>query len=157
MDFTGRYLVPAAPEAVWAGLNNPGVLKICISGCQQMERLDATHFQAAAKWKVGPIKISVKANITLENIDPCRHVTLKGEGLGGIAGFARAEADVMLMPESGGTLVAYTIKASVGGRLAQIGQRLIGGTAKQIADDFFARFTAAIAADGMRHTGEQIL
>lgn len=146
MEFTGRYLVPAPLETTWAALNDPEILKACIPGCQEMIKTDATHFQAAATLKIGPVKATFKAKIEMADLDPPRHCTLKGEGQGGVAGFARGEADVTLSPEEGGTALAYTAKAAIGGKLAQIGQRLIDGAAKQIADDFFTRFSAAVSA-----------
>jgi uncharacterized protein len=146
MEFTGRYLVPAPIETTWAALNDPEILKACIPGCQQMTKTDATHFEAAATLKIGPVKATFKAKIEMADMDPPRHCILKGEGQGGVAGFARGEADVTLTPEAGGTALAYTAKAAIGGKLAQIGQRLIDGAAKQIADDFFTRFSAAVGA-----------
>jgi carbon monoxide dehydrogenase subunit G len=146
MEFTGRYLVPASLETTWAALNDPEILNACIPGCQEMIKTDATHFQAAATLKIGPVKATFKAKIEMADLDPPRHCTLKGEGQGGVAGFARGEADVTLSPEEGGTALAYTAKAAIGGKLAQIGQRLIDGAAKQIADDFFTRFSAAVSA-----------
>jgi carbon monoxide dehydrogenase subunit G len=146
MEFTGRYLVPASLETTWAALNDPEILKACIPGCQEMIKTDAAHFQAAATLKIGPVKATFKAKIEMADLDPPRHCTLKGEGQGGVAGFARGEADVTLSPEEGGTALAYTAKAAIGGKLAQIGQRLIDGAAKQIADDFFTRFSAAVSA-----------
>jgi hypothetical protein len=146
MEFTGRYLVPAPLETTWAALNDPDILKACIPGCQEMTKTDATHFEAAATLKIGPVKATFRAKIEMADMDPPRHCTLKGEGQGGVAGFARGEADVTLTPEAGGTGLAYTAKAAIGGKLAQIGQRLIDGAAKQIADDFFTRFSAAVGA-----------
>jgi hypothetical protein len=92
------------------------------------------------------VKATFKGKVALENLDPPHRATLRGEGQGGVAGFAKGEAEILLTPEDGGTVLTYTAKASVGGKLAQIGQRLIDGAAKQIADDFFARFAGAIAA-----------
>src|ERR1700761_9663751 len=146
MDFAGRYLIPASPDAVWAALNDAEILKSCIPGCERMEKTDPTHFQAAATLKIGPVKATFKGNVALENLDPPHSATLKGEGQGGVAGFAKGEAQIVLTPEEGGTVLAYTAKANIGGKLAQIGQRLIDGAARQIADDFFARFSAAVAA-----------
>ena len=148
MDFTGRYLIPATPDIVWAALNDAGILQSCIPGCERMEKTDPAHFQATATLKIGPVKATFKGNIALENPDPPRTLTLKGEGQGGVAGFAKGEAQIVLTPEGNGTVLAYTAKANIGGKLAQIGQRLIDGAAKQIADDFFARFSAAIIASG---------
>ena len=146
MQFKGRYLIPAPPEQVWAALNDPGVLRQCIPGCERIEKLDPTHFAATATLKVGPVKATFKANIALENLDPPRRCTLKGEGQGGVAGFARGSAEVLLERGEGGTTLNYTADAAIGGKLAQIGQRLIDGAAKQIADDFFVRFREAVSA-----------
>jgi carbon monoxide dehydrogenase subunit G len=146
MEFKGRYLIPAPAEKVWAALNNPDVLRQCIPGCDRMEKTDPTHFSASATLKIGPVKANFRANIALEDLDPPRHCRLKGEGQGGVAGFARGEAEVDLTPGEGGTTLSYAAQANIGGKLAQIGQRLIDGAAKQIADDFFVRFREAIAA-----------
>ncbi len=146
MDFTGRYAIPASPDAVWAALNDPEVLKACVPGCQALTKSDATHFDATATLKIGPVKATFKAAIALTEMDPPHRCVLKGEGQGGVAGFARGEAEVVLTPEGDGTVLVYTAKAAVGGKLAQIGQRLIDGAARQIADDFFSRFAAALTA-----------
>lgn len=146
MEFKGRYLIPASPETVWAALNDPEVLRHCVPGCDRMDKTDPTHFVAAATLKIGPVKATFKANIELADLDPPHRCTLKGEGQGGVAGFARGEAEVLLEPDAGGTALSYTAQASIGGKLAQIGQRLLDGTAKQLADDFFTRVAATIAA-----------
>jgi len=146
MEFKGRYLIPARAEIVWAALNDPEILRQCVPGCEQMEKTDPTHFNAAATIKIGPVKATFRAKMELADLDPPRRCTLKGEGQGGVAGFARGEAEVLLEPEEGGTLLSYSAQATIGGKLAQIGQRLIDGAAKQIADDFFTRFVAAVAA-----------
>ena len=146
MDFSGRYLIPASPAIVWAALNDAEILKSCIPGCEKMTKTDDTHFDAVATLKIGPVKATFKGNVALENLDPPHRATLKGEGQGGVAGFAKGEAEIVLTPEGDGTVLTYTAKANIGGKLAQIGQRLIDGAAKQIADDFFARFAGAIAA-----------
>jgi len=146
MEFKGRYLIPASPQKVWDALNNPQVLRQCIPGCERMDKTDDTHFSASAVLKIGPVKATFNANIALSDLDPPRHCTIRGEGQGGVAGFARGDADVVLTPQSGSTELSYTAQAAIGGKLAQIGQRLIDGAAKQIADDFFARFAEAVAA-----------
>ncbi|MEI9993787.1 MAG: carbon monoxide dehydrogenase subunit G [Rhizomicrobium sp.] len=144
MDFTGRYVMTAPPERVWEGINDPAVLKACIPGCEQLDKLSPTEFAAAAKVKIGPVSATFKGKVMLSDLDPPRRLVLAGEGQGGVAGFARGGALVTLTPEGDGTLLTYTAKASVGGKLAQIGQRLIDGAAKQIADDFFKRFAAQL-------------
>jgi carbon monoxide dehydrogenase subunit G len=146
MEFKGEYLIPAPPKMVWDALNDPEVLRQCIPGCERIEKTDPTHFSATAVLKIGPVKATFKANLALEDLDPPKSCTLKGEGQGGVAGFARGDAEVVLTPQETGTLLSYRAQAAIGGKLAQIGQRLIDGAAKQIADDFFVRFSAAVGA-----------
>jgi carbon monoxide dehydrogenase subunit G len=146
MDFTGHYLIPAAPEAVWDGLNDPAVLKLCIPGCEQLEKTSATEFVATATLKIGPVKATFKGKVTLSELDPPSRCILSGEGQGGMAGFAKGNAEVRLTPANSGTALSYTARANVGGKLAQIGQRLIDGAAKQIADDFFGRLAAHLSS-----------
>jgi len=154
MDFAGRYVVPAPPETVWAAINDPDILKACIPGCQSMSKVDATHFEAAVMLKIGPVKATFKGKVGLEELDPPRRCVLKGEGQGGVAGFARGEAEVLLAAENGGTSLSYTAKANVGGKLAQIGQRLVDGAAKQLADEFFAKFAAVVGgAESVANVG----
>jgi len=146
MDFTGRYVIPAPPDTVWAALNDAEILKFCIPGCQELEKTSPTEFLALAKLKIGPVQASFRGKVELTDLDPPHRCRLVGEGQGGVAGFAKGGADVVLTPEDGGTVLTYSAKATVGGKLAQIGQRLIDGAAKQIADDFFGRFTAALTS-----------
>ena len=146
MDFTGRYVIAAAPQKVWEGLNDPAILKNCIPGCEQLDKTSPTDFIATARLKIGPLSATFKGKVTLSDLDPPHQCKLSGEGEGGVAGFAKGDAEVVLTPEGTGTVLSYTAKASVGGKLAQIGQRLIDGAAKQIADDFFKRFAAALEA-----------
>ena len=146
MDFHGRYVIPAPAEAVWAALNDPEILKHCIPGCEQLEKTSPTDFAAVATLKIGPLKASFKGKVVLSDLEPPFRCKLAGEGQGGVAGFAKGHADVELTQEGSGTVLSYKAQASVGGKLAQIGQRLIDGAAKQIADDFFGRFTHALSA-----------
>ncbi len=146
MNFTGRYVIPAPAEAVWAALNDPEILKYCIPGCEEIEKTSPTDFIAVATLKIGPVKAKFRGKVALSDLDPPFRCKLSGEGQGSVAGFAKGGADVELTPEDGGTVLTYAAQASVGGKLAQIGQRLIDGAAKQIADDFFGRFSQAIAA-----------
>lgn len=147
MEFTGRYVIAAPPQRVWDGINDPAVLKACIPGCEQLDKLSPTEFIATAKIKVGPVSATFKGKVTLSDMDPPRRCVLAGEGQGGVAGFAKGNAEVILTPEGDSTVLAYTAKASVGGKLAQIGQRLIDGAARQIADDFFKRFAGQISPE----------
>ena len=144
MDFSGRYTIPATPEVVWAAINDPDVLKACIPGCRDMTRSDPTHFAATVQIKIGPVQAAFKGKVALEDMDPPHRCVIAGEGQGGVAGFAKGEAEVVLAPEDGGTTLSYQAKANVGGKLAQIGQRLIDGAARQIADDFFAKFADTV-------------
>jgi uncharacterized protein len=144
MDFTGKYNIPAPIEVVWAALNDPEILKFCIPGCQELDKTSPTEFNATVTLKIGPVKANFRGQVTLSDMDPPRRCKLIGEGQGGVAGFAKGDAEVVLTPEGEGTVLTYSAKASVGGKLAQIGQRLVDGAAKQIADDFFGRFSQAL-------------
>ena len=155
MEFSGRYLLPAPPGIIWEALNDPEILKACIPGCQSLTRADDNRFDAVATLRIGPVKANFKAVIRQSELDPPRRCVLKGEGQGGVAGFARGEAEVTLSQESESTALSYLARANIGGKLAQVGQRLIDSAAKQIADDFFARFAARIAATAPTHDGEQ--
>ena len=146
MEFRGQYQIPAASDLVWAGLNDPEILKACIPGCEEITKTSPTEFLATATLKIGPVKARFKGKVTLSELNPSTRCVLTGEGQGGMAGFAKGDAEVLLSPSENGTTLAYTAHASVGGKLAQIGQRLIDGAAKQIADDFFGRFAAVLSA-----------
>jgi hypothetical protein len=146
MDFTGRYVIPAPAGTVWAALNDPEILKYCIPGCEEIEKTNATDFIATARLKIGPVKAKFRGKVMLSDLDPPFHCKLSGEGQGGVAGFARGEAEVVLTEADDGTVLSYVAKATLGGKLAQIGQRLIDGAAKQIVDDFFGRFSHALTA-----------
>ena len=145
MDFSGQYEIPASPERVWAALNDPSVLQSCIPGCERLTRRDDYHFDAVAALHVGPIKATFRASIEQSEVDPPRRCVLRAEGRGGAAGFGRGEAEVRLEPAGSGTVLTYVARATIGGKLARMGQRLIDGAAHQIANDFFARFAAQIA------------
>ncbi len=146
MTMTGEVQLPAARETVWAKLNDPEILKICIPGCEQLDKLSDTEFAAVATNKIGPVKARFKGKITLSDLDPPNGYKISGQGDGGVAGFAKGGAVVTLAPKDGGTLLSYTVEAQIGGKLAQIGQRLINGAAKKLADDFFTKFAAAVNA-----------
>ncbi len=144
MTMTGEVQLPAAREAVWAKLNDPEILKICIPGCEQLDKLSDTEFAAVATNKIGPVKARFKGKLTLSELDPPNGYKISGQGDGGVAGFAKGGATVTLSPKDGGTLLSYTVEAQIGGKLAQIGQRLINGAAKKLADGFFEKFAAAV-------------
>jgi len=129
---------------VWAKLNDPAVLKSCIPGCEQLDMLSQSEFQATATVKVGPVKARWKGKVKLSDFDPPNSYRISGEGEGGVAGFAKGNAKVSLADKDGGTALTYDVEAQIGGKLAQLGQRLINSAAKKTADDFFVRFAEAV-------------
>jgi carbon monoxide dehydrogenase subunit G len=147
MTMTGAVQLPASREAVWAKLNDPAVLKTCIPGCEQLDKTSDTEFQAIATIKVGPVKARWKGKVRLSDLDPPNSYRISGEGEGGVAGFAKGGAKVSLADSDGGTRLSYDVEAQIGGKLAQLGQRLISGAAKKTADDFFQKFATAVATN----------
>ncbi len=144
---TGEVTLPADRATVWAKLNDPDVLKACIPGCQSLEKTSETSFAAKAKIKLGPVSASFSGTVQLSDIDPPNGYRISGEGQGGIAGFAKGGADVRLTDApGGGTLLSYNVEANVGGKIAQMGSRLIDSVAKSMADKFFTSFAAACGA-----------
>ena len=144
MTMTGEIPLEAKREVVWAKLNDPEILKICIPGCEQLDKISDTEFQAVAVNKIGPVKAKFKGKVTLSDLDPPNGYKISGQGDGGVAGFAKGGAVVTLAPKDGGTLLSYNVEAQIGGKLAQLGQRLINGAAKKLADEFFANFAKAV-------------
>lgn len=145
MTMAGEVVLPAGREAVWTALNDPDVLKRCIPGCEALEKVSDTEFQAIAKVAVGPVKATFKGRVALSDIEPLGGYTITGEGQGGVAGFAKGGAKVRLADAEGGTRMTYDVDAQVGGKLAQLGGRLINGVAKKYADEFFANFAKNLA------------
>lgn len=141
MKLTGEYAIPATREAVWEALNDPAVLRDCIPGCESLDATGDNAFSAQVTAKVGPVKAKFKGNVTLSDLVPPESYRITGEGQGGPAGFAKGGAIVSLAGDGDGTILSYEVDATVGGKLAQIGQRLIDSTAKKMADDFFGTFT----------------
>ena len=148
MTMTGEVQLPATREAVWVKLNDPEVLKVCIPGCEQLDVLPSNEFQATATVKIGPVKARWKGKVRLSDFDPPNSYRISGEGEGGVAGFAKGAALVSLAEKDGGTLLSYNVEAQIGGKLAQLGQRLINSAAKKTADDFFERFKVAVTTGG---------
>lgn len=146
MDMSGQYKITAPREKVWKALNDPKVLKICIPGCEEIVKRSDTEMDAVATVALGPVKAKFRGRVTLSDLNEPESYTLSGEGQGGAAGFAKGEAKVKLTQDGDGTILDYVVKANIGGKLAQLGQRLIDGAAKKMADDFFARF--AVEASG---------
>src|SRR3989440_1835510 len=129
MTMTGEVQLAAPREAVWAKLNDPEVLKACIPGCESLEMISDHEFQAVAVNKVGPVKARFKGKVRLTDLDPPNGYKISGEGDGGVAGFAKGGASVTLSDKDGGTLLSYNVEAQIGGKLAQLGQRLVNGAA----------------------------
>jgi hypothetical protein len=146
MTMSGEVALAADRSRVWAMLNDPEILKLCIPGCQSLEKTSDTAFAAVAKVKIGPVGATFKGKVELSDIAPGEGYRITGEGEGGIAGFAKGGAKVSLADGPGGTLLKYDVEANVGGKIAQLGSRLIDGVAKKMADQFFASFAAAAAA-----------
>lgn len=144
MTMTGEVQLPASRETVWEKLNDPDVLKACIPGCEQLDKISDTQFQAVAVNKIGPVKAKFKGKVELSDLDPPNGYRISGQGDGGVAGFAKGGAVVTLVAKDGGTVLTYAVEAQIGGKLAQLGQRLINGAAKKLADDFFEKFAAAV-------------
>jgi carbon monoxide dehydrogenase subunit G len=144
MTMSGEVQLSASRDRVWAMLNDPAVLKGCIPGCEQLELNANNEFQAVATIKIGPVKARWKGKVRLSDLDPPNSYRISGEGEGGVAGFAKGGATVALSDRDGGTLLTYNVEAQIGGKLAQLGQRLINSAAKKTADDFFLKFAEAV-------------
>jgi carbon monoxide dehydrogenase subunit G len=144
MTMSGEQLLAAPRETVWKALNDPAILKACIPGCETLDLIGENEFTAVATNKIGPVKARFKGKVKLTDLDPPNGYKISGEGDGGIAGFAKGGASVSLSDKDGGTLLSYNVEAQIGGKLAQLGQRLVNGAAKKMADDFFAKFAAAV-------------
>jgi hypothetical protein len=145
MKLSDTVHIPAPPQTVWRGLNDPELLKAAIPGCKSIEKVSDTEFNASAAVTFGPVKATFGGKVKLSDLDPPHGYRISGEGAGGAAGFANGSAVVRLTPQGDGTDLSYEVEASVGGKIAQIGQRFIDQAAKKMADDFFARFAAAVA------------
>ena len=147
MTMNGSVTLPAEREKVWEALNDPEVLKACIPGCQELTKTGDDGFAATAKVKIGPVSATFKGNVKLSDLDPPNGYTISGEGNGGIAGFAKGGAKVALADAEGGTKLDYDVEANVGGKIAQLGGRLINGVAKKYADEFFANFAKQLSGE----------
>ena len=144
MTMQGEVQLNAPRETVWAKLNDPEVLKACIPGCEELTKTSDTEFQAVATAKVGPVKARFRGKVRLTDLDPPNGYKISGEGEGGVAGFAKGGATVALSPKDGGTLLTYNVEAQIGGKLAQLGQRLVAGASKKMADEFFEKFAGVV-------------
>ncbi|MFD2204645.1 SRPBCC family protein [Kiloniella antarctica] len=146
MQMEGQQLIPAPQIKVWEALNDPEILRQSIPGCETVEKSSDTEFRASLTAKFGPVKAKFKGHVTLSDLDPPNGYTLTGEGKGGAAGFGKGEAKVSLKEQAGQTLLSYSVNAKVGGKLAQIGSRLVDAAAKKMADDFFKAFSKNVTS-----------
>lgn len=144
LNMTGEYELAVPRQTAWLALNDQEMLKRCIPGCESLEKVSDTEFKAVVKLAIGPVKARFKGKVRLTDLDPPKGYKIVGEGDGGVAGFAKGDAAVALTEIPNGTKLVYTAEARVGGKIAQIGQRLIAGSAKKIADQFFANFQKAL-------------
>ena len=148
MEMSGEQLIPASQQTVWDALNDPEMLKACVPGCEAIEPTGENAFQVLMVARVGPVSAKFKGKLTLSDIRAPQSYSIAFEGQGGAAGFAKGGAQVQLSPEGAKTKLHYDVKASVGGKLAQIGSRLVDAAAKKIADDFFRNFNEKVSALG---------
>jgi len=140
VEFSGEQIISAPRQQVWEALNDPDVLKACILGCESLEKNSNNEMKAVVLAKFGPIKAKFKADINIEDIEDACSCKLVGKGQGGVAGFANGVANITLQDDGGGTLLRYVVDFSVGGKIAQIGTRLLNGTTTKIVNHFFATF-----------------
>lgn len=145
MEMHGEERIVAPRQMVWEALNDPDVLRACIPGCQSLEKASDTEMSAVVKIKIGPVSAKFSGEVTLENINAPESYTIVGEGKGGIAGFAKGGADVKLTEDGAETILNYDVKAQVGGKLAQLGSRLIDSTSKKLAGQFFTKFNEVVS------------
>jgi hypothetical protein len=144
MDMSGERRIAASRATVWAALNDPEILRQCIPGCETLEMQSPTEMTARVKLQIGPVRATFNGKVRLLDLDPPKSYRITGEGSGGVAGYAKGGANVALSDDGGGTLMRYDVKADVGGKLAQLGGRLIDSTSKKLADEFFEKFTTLV-------------
>jgi carbon monoxide dehydrogenase subunit G len=146
MDMNGSETIGAPVEVVWRGLNDPEILRQCIPGCESLEKTSDTEMTATVVLKIGPVKARFEGAVQLSNLNPPHSYTISGEGKGGMVGFAKGGADVSLAAQPDGTtLLTYSVRADVGGKIAQLGGRLIDSTARKLAEQFFSSFGAKVS------------
>jgi carbon monoxide dehydrogenase subunit G len=150
MDMSGEHRIAAPRDAVWAALNDPEVLRACIPGCEELTRGSDTEFTARVRQKIGPVSARFEGAVLLSNIDAPVSYTISGEGNGGVAGFAKGGANVTLDEDGGDTILRYEVHATVGGKLARMGSRLIDSAARNFAGQFFDNFQARLGVSEAR-------
>ena len=146
MEIKGEYRIAAPRDKVFAALNDQDVLKACIPGCESLDKLSDTEMTAKVRLRIGPVSAAFGGKVTLSDMDPPNGYKISGEGQGGVAGFAKGGAVVRLADDGGVTVLTYDVDAQVGGKIAQVGARLITGTAKKLADQFFGKFAEMVGA-----------
>ena len=146
MQMSGEQRIAAPIQRVWEGLNDPAILQACIPGCETLDKLSDTEMTAKVRLRIGPVSAAFSGKVTLSDIDPPNGYRISGEGQGGVAGFAKGGAVVKLTEDGADTVLAYEVDAQVGGKIAQVGARLIQGTAKKLADQFFGKFAESVGA-----------
>jgi carbon monoxide dehydrogenase subunit G len=146
MEMTGEQLVPASQADTWAALNDPEVLKACVPGCEAIDRVTDTEYAVQMTARIGPVAAKFKGKLTLSDLKPPQSYSIAFEGQGGVVGFAKGSAQVSLAAEGDGTRLSYQVKANVGGKLAQIGSRLVDAAARKLANDFFTAFNEKVAS-----------
>ena len=146
MEIKGESRIAAPREKVFAALNDPDILQACIPGCETLEKLSDTEMTAKVRLRIGPVSAAFGGKVTLSDIDPPNGYRISGEGQGGVAGFAKGGAVVRLTQDGADTVLTYDVDAQVGGKIAQVGARLIQGTAKKLADQFFGKFAESVGA-----------
>jgi carbon monoxide dehydrogenase subunit G len=145
MEIAGEQLIPRPQGVTWSSIIDPEVLKVCIPGCESMDKVGDNEYEMVMGAKVGPVSARFKSKITLADVDAPNSYTLIFEGQGGVAGFAKGQAHVRLSPEGDATRLQYTAKAMIGGKLAQVGSRLVDGVAKKLAENFFTKFNEHVS------------
>jgi hypothetical protein len=147
MELTGQRLIPASQQRTWDALNDPEVLKSCIAGCESLERDGDNAFNATMAVRVGPVSARFKGRLQLSDVQPPSRYTIHFDGQGGVAGFGKGSAEVTLQPQGAQTQLAYVARATVGGKIAQVGSRLVDAAAAKVAQDFFQAFESKLAAE----------
>ena len=155
MEMSGEQLIPASQAATWAALNDPEILKACVPGCESIEKTAENEYVVLMTARIGPVSAKFKGKLALSDLDPPNSYSLAFEGQGGVAGFGKGGTKVQLLPEGGNTKLTYQVKANVGGKLAQIGSRLVDAAAKKLSEEFFNAFTAKVASENPGHGDAQ--